>query len=86
MPPTEGRPFPAQVAPVMATEQQLPIIDFDAEIAHHKALLQGDLKILSYKAKREFRVVERLTTDPLHPWGQIHKIIDAKLTELQALG
>jgi hypothetical protein len=71
---------------MMATEQQLPIVDFDYEIEHHRALLQGDLKILSYKAKREFRVVERFTTDPLNPWGEIHRVIDATLTKLEELG
>jgi hypothetical protein len=84
MPPTQGRPFPAEVAPVMATEQQLPVIDFEAEVEHHRTLLRGDLKILSYKAKREMPRVgtPRYPT----PWDRLHAAIDAKLTELQALG
>jgi hypothetical protein len=80
MPSTEGRPFPA----VVMTTNPLPVIDFDAELEHHRTLLRGDIKILCYKAKREMPRVgtPRYPT----PWDLLHKQIDAKLTELQAIG
>jgi hypothetical protein len=79
MPSTEGRPFPAPV-----TMTTLPVIDFEAEMEHHRTLLRGDIKILCYKAKREMPRVG--TARYPTPWDLLHKQIDAKLTELQAIG
>jgi hypothetical protein len=80
MPTTEGRPFPVQVV-IMTT---LPVIDFEGEVAAHKALLKADIKMLCYKAKREMPRIG--TTRYPTPWDLWHKQIDAKLTELQAIG
>ena len=71
---------------MMATDTPapLPVIDFEGEIEYHRTLLRGDIKMLNYKAKREFPRVgtPRYPT----PWDLLHQAINSKLTQLDDIG